>query len=118
MSIDAITSGEKPGGVSTITKSYRARRIGYSSTQEVDRDRAGLVGPDGAISTRSPDWWWVRKSSTFSASSVAARDGQVVDRPLGRKPERRPTSPNCRSTSTITVRWPCERERDARGCSW
>ena len=44
-SIDAITSGVKPGGVSTTTKSLLARSSGVELAQELDRHGAGLVGP-------------------------------------------------------------------------
>jgi hypothetical protein len=54
LSIDAITSGEKPGGVSTITKSLLARRSGYSSRRNSIVTADAWSGRTGAMSTRAP----------------------------------------------------------------
>ena len=90
VSIEAITSGVKPGGVSTITKSCIARSTRVDLAQELDRDDARLVGPrrreQRADARRSAS---IRKPSSFSASSEPPGLDEVVDRALRAQAERR-----------------------------
>jgi hypothetical protein len=54
LSIEAITSGENPGGVSTTTKSCEARNNGYSSRRNSMVTAAAWSGRTGATSTCAP----------------------------------------------------------------